>query len=232
MALYISSSPMHQPKPPRKIHLFNKADLQQLKKAADDFSTDFLQSDPEKRDVDTNWMISNFLNRCLSKLIPSKMSKGKRHLPWITPAIKLSHLCTSQATNYRPISLTCICCKVMEHIIFSHVSKHLASNNILTDAQHDFRQGLSTTTQLTSTVHDWSSIIQKRNQVTLSSWTFTRPSTGYPINGIVLSFVTMAYQVTHSAGSCHFSPTDNKPWLLMDPSPHGRMLHQECRKAL
>ena len=33
-------------------------------------------------------MISNFLNRCLSELIPSKMSKGKRHLPWITPAIK------------------------------------------------------------------------------------------------------------------------------------------------
>ena len=85
----ISSSPKHQPKPPRKIHLFNKADLQQLKKAADCFSTDFLQSDPEKRDVETNWtMISNFLNRCLSELIPSKMSKGKRHLPWITPAIK------------------------------------------------------------------------------------------------------------------------------------------------
>ena len=84
----ISFSPKHQPKSPRKIHLFNKADLQQLKKAADDLSTDFLQSDPKKRDVETNWMmISKFLNRCLSELIPSKMSKGKRHLPWITPAI-------------------------------------------------------------------------------------------------------------------------------------------------
>ena len=53
----------------------------------------------------------------------------------------------------------------MEHIILSHISKHLAVNNILTHAQHGFRQGLSTTTQLTSVVHDWSSVLQKRSQV-------------------------------------------------------------------
>ena len=33
-------------------------------------------------------MISNFFYRCLSELIPPKMSKGKRHLPMITLAIK------------------------------------------------------------------------------------------------------------------------------------------------
>ena len=43
--------------------------------------------------------------------------------------------------------------------------KHLAANNIITEAQHGFRQRLSTTTQLTSVVHDWSSILQKRSQV-------------------------------------------------------------------
>ncbi|XP_071508879.1 uncharacterized protein [Diadema antillarum] len=53
----------------------------------------------------------------------------------------------------------------MEHIVLSQVSKHLASCNILSDAQHGFRRGLSTTTQLTSTLHDWSSTIQKRSQV-------------------------------------------------------------------
>ena len=53
----------------------------------------------------------------------------------------------------------------MEHIILSHVSKHLASNRILTDAQHGFRQGLSTTTQLSLAVDDWSSALQHRSQV-------------------------------------------------------------------
>ena len=53
----------------------------------------------------------------------------------------------------------------MEHIVLSHLSKHLAVNNILTEDQHGFRQRLSTTTQLTSVVHAWSSILQKRSQV-------------------------------------------------------------------
>ena len=38
----------------------------------------------------------------------------------------------SDPANYRPISLTCLCCKVMEHIILSHISKHLSANNIIT----------------------------------------------------------------------------------------------------
>ena len=70
----------------------------------------------------------------------------------------------SDPTNYRPISLTCICGKVMEHIMLSHISKHLAVHNILADSQHGFRQGLSTTTQLTSVIHEWSSCLQKRSQ--------------------------------------------------------------------
>ena len=57
--------------------------------------------------------------------------------------------------NYRPISLTCLCCKIMEHIILSHISKHLASSNILLNNQHGFREHLSTTTQLISATDDW-----------------------------------------------------------------------------
>ena len=30
------------------------------------------------------------------------------------------------AANYRPVSLTCICCKILEHIIVSNINKHLA----------------------------------------------------------------------------------------------------------
>ena len=85
----INSSPKHQPNPPRVIHQFNKADVDQLKQAARDCSTEFLLSDPEKRSLESNWtMISKFLNRCLTELIPSKMSKGRSHLPWITQDIK------------------------------------------------------------------------------------------------------------------------------------------------
>ena len=35
--------------------------------------------------------------------------------------------------NYRPVSLTCICCKTLEHIIVSNINKHLALESILAD---------------------------------------------------------------------------------------------------
>ena len=43
------------------------------------------------------------------------------------------------AANYRPVSLTCICCKTLEHIIVSNINKHLSLENILADCQHGFR---------------------------------------------------------------------------------------------
>ena len=52
--------------------------------------------------------------------------------------------------NYRPISLTCICCKLLEHIISSNVMSHLENNNILYDLQHGFRPSRSCETQLIS----------------------------------------------------------------------------------
>ena len=50
--------------------------------------------------------------------------------------------------NYRPISLTCICCKLMEHIITSNVMQHLEDNNILYNLQHGFRKARSCESQL------------------------------------------------------------------------------------
>ena len=43
------------------------------------------------------------------------------------------------AANYRPVSLTSICCKTLEHIIVSNINKHLAFESILADCQHGFR---------------------------------------------------------------------------------------------
>ena len=44
-----------------------------------------------------------------------------------------------KASNYRPVSLTSLCCKVQEHILTTNIMKHLDSNTILTDCQHGFR---------------------------------------------------------------------------------------------
>ena len=42
--------------------------------------------------------------------------------------------------NYRPVSVTSLICKIMEHILVSQIMKHLEqSNDILTEVQYGFR---------------------------------------------------------------------------------------------
>ena len=73
-------------------------------------------------------------------------------------------LLKSLPNNYRPISLTCISCKIMKHVLCSHLSNHLEINNILTPHQHGFRKGFSTETQLIAVLDDWLSSLDKQTR--------------------------------------------------------------------
>ena len=57
-------------------------------------------------------------------------------LAYITPIFKKGN--RRSAANYWPISITSICCKVLEHILHSHIFTHLESFNILYEHQHGF----------------------------------------------------------------------------------------------
>ena len=76
--------------------------------------------------------------------------------------------------NYRPVSLTCILCKTMEHIVCSHISKHLDSSNILSFRQHGFRQGFSCETQLVASIDDWAQNLQSRSQTDVALLDFSK----------------------------------------------------------
>ena len=67
--------------------------------------------------------------------------------------------------NYRPVSLTSIVCKMMEHIIGSNIMKHLESHNIITKKQHAFRKYHSCETQLCTVVDDWAKELDSGQQV-------------------------------------------------------------------
>ena len=79
--------------------------------------------------------------------VPSDWTKAN-----VSPIFKKGD--KSDPANYRPISLTCVLCKVMEHIIASNLTKHLNKHNILYDLQHGFRQKRSCETQLIQLVED------------------------------------------------------------------------------
>lgn len=55
--------------------------------------------------------------------------------------------------NYRPISLTSIPCKILEHILASNLANFIESNSFFTSSQHGFRKTYSCETQLVSVLH-------------------------------------------------------------------------------
>ena len=58
------------------------------------------------------------------------------------------------ASNYRPVGLTCVACKLLEHVLCSHTRKHLDKYNALSPCQHGIRKKLSFESQLLMTSHD------------------------------------------------------------------------------
>ena len=81
----------------------------------------------------------------------------------ITPVYKKAS--RSNPANYRPVSLTCISCKLLEHIVNRHILNHLDAHKILADSQHGFRKRRSRETQLLLTCHDLTREIDKCEQV-------------------------------------------------------------------
>ena len=55
------------------------------------------------------------------------------------------------ASNYRPISLTCVCAKLLNHIIGKNIMTHFTKNKILNPLQHNFRAEHSCESQLSLT---------------------------------------------------------------------------------
>ena len=99
-----------------------------------------------------------FNNSFMSSSVPDEW-----RLATVIPVFKKG--CPSSPNNYRPISLTCIPCKIMESIIKDHKLTFLNANNLISANQHDFTPNKSTFTQLLECVHDWASAVESRSPV-------------------------------------------------------------------
>ena len=78
----------------------------------------------------------------LQVLFESSLRTGKLPMDWcralVTSIFKKED--KSSAANYRPISLTCILCKVLEHIIASNLVKHMDKHDLVYDLHNGFRE--------------------------------------------------------------------------------------------
>ena len=67
--------------------------------------------------------------------------------------------------NYRPISLTCTICKVLEHIVGSKIMDHYERYEILDKNQHGFQKQRSCETQLINTLDELKKELDKRQDI-------------------------------------------------------------------
>ena len=83
---------------------------------------------------------SNEISPILALIFNESLARGDVPDEWrqanVSPVFKKGE--KYDAANYRPVSLTCICCKTLEHILVSNINKHLALDSILADCQHGF----------------------------------------------------------------------------------------------
>ena len=111
-------------------------------------------------------ILAKQISPSLTKLFQLSLDTGQIPSIWkhaiIQPIFKKGNKSLPQ--NYRPISLTCVCCKILEHIIRTSVTSYLESNRILNNAQHGFRKQRSCETQLISIVDEFTFQLDKGGQ--------------------------------------------------------------------
>jgi hypothetical protein len=101
--------------------------------------------------------LAEVLTSPLTELFNILFSIGELPAIWkyalVTPIFKKGS--ASKVENYRPISLTCVACKVFETIVKTQLQDYLQRNDLLHKAQHGFLSGHSTCTNLLESLNDW-----------------------------------------------------------------------------
>ena len=97
------------------------------------------------------------------------------------------------SANYRPVSLTCPCCKILEHIIVGNVMKHVDYYKILSDCQHGFRARRSCETQLVTLRHDLTSSLDKGIQTEMVVLDFSKAFDRVPHQRLLTLFLYATY---------------------------------------
>ena len=117
----------------------------------------------------------------------------------ITPKFKKGS--ASDVTNYRPIALTCTACKILESLVSSALLDFFLLHNLISNHQHGFLKKHSTTTNLLSSLNDWTLSMHNHQSTVVAYIDFQRAFDaishsklihkliGYGVEGNLLSWI-------------------------------------------
>ena len=92
------------------------------------------------------------------------------------------------ASNYRPVSLTRVVSKIMEHIFCKHILNHLDNFGVLSSCQHGFRKAYSCETQLLLTLDDLMHSLNHNIQCDVAIMDFSRAFDDVPHERLLSKF--------------------------------------------
>ena len=131
--------------------------------------------------------LSNELSLPLSLIFSKSFSEGELPQDWkgaiITPLHKKGE--KEFASNYGPISLTSIVCKVMESIIKDDILAYMVSNKLLTNLQHGFVPGKSCQSNLLLMLNFLTELIENETDTDLVYLDFAKAFDSVPHNRLI-----------------------------------------------
>ena len=71
----------------------------------------------------------------------------------------------SDRGNYRPVSLTSVCCKILEQLIRDDLMAYLLGNDLISNRQYGFVKGRSTSLQLLQILDKWTDCLENGGQI-------------------------------------------------------------------
>ena len=102
--------------------------------------------------------------------------------------------------NYRPVSLTCILCKVLESFVRDVVQDHMERLKLYCKCQHGFRKGKSCITQLLDVMNDFSNFINDGKSFDVIYLDFRKAFDSVPMSDCFSNLNPMALTENYSCG--------------------------------
>ena len=107
------------------------------------------------------------LSEILEVIFTSSLETGSLPAEWreghVVPIFKKGD--RSQPSNYRPVSLTSVICKLLESLVRDALLQHFLDNDLLTSDQFGFLPGKSCALQLLVVMEEWLEVLDRRGAV-------------------------------------------------------------------
>ena len=139
---------------------------------------------------------ANSIAPSITELFNYSIRSGKVPTEWktsmIVPIPKFSKT-MNDPSNYRPISLTCILCKLLEKHILTLMQEHLQESMVLSATQWGFRSDRSTVTALISVTQDWYTALEQGNEVCAVFFDFQKAFDSVPHQPLISKLKSLEF---------------------------------------